>query len=164
VAGIDAPVIFNCLGYQSVFPDEELYAVLGQSMYISAPGDGERFGLGAGEHAVFRHSQGVHIGAFFIPHQQAISPRQDLYDRSMAFIAKPFRDLCASVGRDPPVIDLSTIERVSVGMRPFRATGPRVEREELGDKIVIHNYGHGAHGWTLGYGSALEAVKLAGLG
>jgi glycine/D-amino acid oxidase-like deaminating enzyme len=163
VAGLDASVVFNCLGYQSVFPDEQLYAVLGQSMYIPVPACGPTFGLGAGEHAVFCHSRGVHIGAFFIPGRSSPSPRRELYDRSVAFVEGPFRELCSSVGLVAPILDFDDVERVNVGIRPFRPAGPRVERDKLGQKIVIHNYGHGAHGWTLGYGSALEAAKLAQL-
>ena len=52
------------------------------------------------------------------------------------------------------------IIRVDVGLRPFRAAGFRVEREALGSKALIHNYGHGGGGITLSWGTAKLAVDL----
>lgn len=51
-----------------------------------------------------------------------------------------------------------------VGYRPGRKQ-IRVEkqlREAYGSRpyTVVHNYGHGGNGFTLGYGSALHAARL----
>src|ERR1051325_7324586 len=48
-----------------------------------------------------------------------------------------------------------------VGLRPFRRSGFRVEAESLGDKVLVHNYGHGGGGMSLSWGSADLAAKLA---
>lgn len=40
------------------------------------------------------------------------------------------------------------IFRVTVCLRPFRAAGPRLDVERVGDKTVVHNYGHGGSGWS----------------
>jgi glycine/D-amino acid oxidase-like deaminating enzyme len=63
----------------------------------------------------------------------------------------------------PPRLDLSIerLMRITVCLRPFRAIGPRIEAESVGDKKVIHNYGHGGAGWTLSWGSAQRAAALA---
>jgi D-amino-acid oxidase len=53
------------------------------------------------------------------------------------------------------------IFRVTVCLRPFRAAGPRLEVERLGDKTVVHNYGHGGSGWSLSWGSSSIAVEKA---
>jgi len=53
------------------------------------------------------------------------------------------------------------ITRITVCTRPFRAEGPRIEAERIGDKTVIHNYGHGGSGWSLSWGSSSIAVDLA---
>ena len=50
---------------------------------------------------------------------------------------------------------------ITVCLRPFRAAGPRLETERVGDKLVVHNYGHGGSGWSLSWGSADVAVRQA---
>jgi len=45
--------------------------------------------------------------------------------------------------------------------RPFRAQGPRLDAEQLGQKIIVHNYGHGGSGWSLSWGSSGIAVQKA---
>ena len=51
--------------------------------------------------------------------------------------------------------------RITVCTRPFRAAGPRIEVERVGDKLVVHNYGHGGSGWSLSWGSSTLAVEKA---
>lgn len=51
--------------------------------------------------------------------------------------------------------------RITVCTRPFRAAGPRIEAERIGDKVVVHNYGHGGSGWSLSWGSSTLATELA---
>jgi D-amino-acid oxidase len=52
--------------------------------------------------------------------------------------------------------------RERVGLRPFRKSGVRLEREKLCDsRPVVHNYGHGGSGFTLSWGCAQEVVERA---
>ena len=60
-----------------------------------------------------------------------------------------------------PRVSMDAVIRVIVGHRPYRSKGFRVEREQLGEKIVIHNYGHGGGGLSLGWGSSALAVREA---
>ena len=53
------------------------------------------------------------------------------------------------------------ITQITVCTRPFRAQGPRIEAERIGQKIVVHNYGHGGSGWSLSWGSSSIAVEKA---
>ncbi len=53
------------------------------------------------------------------------------------------------------------IVAINVCSRPFRARGPRIEAERIGRKTVVHNYGHGGSGWSLSWGAAALAVRLA---
>ena len=53
------------------------------------------------------------------------------------------------------------IFRITVCLRPFRAAGPRMDVETLGDKTIVHNYGHGGSGWSLSWGSATVATASA---
>lgn len=61
----------------------------------------------------------------------------------------------------PLRISADLITHITVCLRPFRRAGPRIEMEKLGHKTVVHNYGHGGSGWSLSWGSAEEALKLA---
>ena len=63
-----------------------------------------------------------------------------------------------------PHVSMDAVIRVIVGHRPYRPNGFRVERELFDDTIVIHNYGHGGGGLSLGWGSsALALHEVAGL-
>ena len=63
-----------------------------------------------------------------------------------------------------PRVSMDAVIRVIVGHRPYRPNGFRVEREQFDDKTVIHNYGHGGGGLSLGWGSsALALHEAAGL-
>ena len=50
---------------------------------------------------------------------------------------------------------------ITVCLRPFRAAGPRLDTEMIGDTLVVHNYGHGGSGWSLSWGSSTIAVQKA---
>ena len=50
--------------------------------------------------------------------------------------------------------------RTVVGLRPFRPSGFVVRAELLGDKLLVHNYGHGGGGMTLSWGTARLAADL----
>ncbi|MDP0500447.1 MAG: FAD-dependent oxidoreductase [Verrucomicrobiota bacterium JB022] len=51
--------------------------------------------------------------------------------------------------------------KTTVGLRPFRRSGPNLSVEPLGNKTLVHNYGHGGSGWSLSWGSSREAVDKA---
>jgi len=50
---------------------------------------------------------------------------------------------------------------IKVCLRPFRTKGPNLDVEQIGDTMVVHNYGHGGSGWSLSWGSADMAVQKA---
>ena len=59
-------------------------------------------------------------------------------------------------------IDKPKVFAERVGLRPFRKSGVRLERDQLSDgRTVIHNYGHGGAGFTLSWGCAEEVCGLA---
>ena len=57
--------------------------------------------------------------------------------------------------------DESTLLRTTVGLRPYRPDGFVVSAERVGEKLVIHDYGHGGSGMTLCWGTAQMAIELA---
>lgn len=44
--------------------------------------------------------------------------------------------------------------------RPMRRGSPAMYVENINDKIIAHNYGHGGSGWTLGPGATAYVIKL----
>src|SRR3954454_24292105 len=56
-------------------------------------------------------------------------------------------------------VSADRVIRTIVGLRPFRPSGFVVRAEKLGDKLVVHNYGHGGAGITLSWGTAQLAVE-----
>jgi D-amino-acid oxidase len=60
-----------------------------------------------------------------------------------------------------PRVSMDAVIRVIVGHRPYRSKGFRVERERFDGKTIIHNYGHGGGGLSLGWGSSALALREA---
>ena len=167
-----ADVVFNCMGFDSpsLFPDTSLFHVRGQSMFIdSNEDDGPLFGIASGHHAIFKHRRGFYIGSYFLERESIVRtfPHKAEYDLSIAFARGPYGVLCERLGFQLPTIDFNRIRRVNTGIRPYRPDGPRVEADDnlanCGTRSVkvVHNYGHGAHGWTVGYATAEDAVNIA---
>ena len=48
--------------------------------------------------------------------------------------------------------------RTITGLRPYRASGFVLRSERIGDKLLVHDYGHGGGGITLSWGTAQLAV------
>jgi glycine/D-amino acid oxidase-like deaminating enzyme len=76
---------------------------------------------------------------------------------------------CATVGTKgytdctplaPVDADPSRLIRAVAGLRPFRRQGFVVRGEPLGDKRLVHNYGHGGGGITLSWGTSKLATEL----
>jgi D-amino-acid oxidase len=78
---------------------------------------------------------------------------------------------CATVGARPrtvrgcsplvPVkVDANLVIRTMAGLRPYRRSGFVVRAEPLGEKKLVHNYGHGGGGITLSWGSSKLATEL----
>ena len=78
-------------------------------------------------------------------------------DGSVARYPRPF-------SRGPwlaPRIARDRVVRSVVGHRPYRRSGFVVEGERMGEKLVIHNYGHGGGGISLSWGSSALALREA---
>ena len=76
---------------------------------------------------------------------------------------------CATTGARSPALGgcLPRVEvaperviRTVAGLRPYRSAGFVVRAEALGDKRLVHNYGHGGAGITLSWGSSRLATEL----
>lgn len=84
-----------------------------------------------------------------------------------ASVARPMAASPQAV-RTPGYLDVAPIRArpdrlfdITCCLRPFRAQGPRLDVEQVGDAQVVHNYGHGGSGWSLSWGSSTLAVRKA---
>lgn len=80
-------------------------------------------------------------------------------------ISAPVQAVAPGLRAAPPLAavraEIDRVSRISACLRPFRKAGPRLEVETVGDKRVVHNYGHGGSGWSLSWGSGEIAVRYA---
>jgi D-amino-acid oxidase len=80
-------------------------------------------------------------------------------------MASPAANAVPFAERRPPIAPvharLDRLFDITVCLRPFRAQGPRLDTEQVGDALVVHNYGHGGSGWSLSWGSGTIAVRKA---
>ncbi|MEO1220351.1 MAG: FAD-dependent oxidoreductase, partial [Pseudomonadota bacterium] len=60
----------------------------------------------------------------------------------------------------PLDLDPANLTKITVCLRPFRTSGPRLEVDRAGQRVLIHNYGHGGSGWSLAWGYAEAARDL----
>ena len=60
----------------------------------------------------------------------------------------------------PVIADESRIIRTMAGLRPYRRQGFVVRADQLGEKRLVHNYGHGGGGITLSWGTSKLATEL----
>lgn len=76
---------------------------------------------------------------------------------------------CATIGTRhsaictplPPVlVNESRVVRTIAGLRPYRRSGFVVRAEQLGEKRLVHNYGHGGSGITMSWGTSKLAIDL----
>ena len=73
------------------------------------------------------------------------------------------RSLTAGVASDclPRVIVAADrVIRTVAGLRPYRRSGFVVRAEGFGEQRLVHNYGHGGSGITLGWGTSRLATNL----
>lgn len=90
-----------------------------------------------------------------------VGKRSSIFNPAMNQAALAPVNLPESTCHIPPVhVSEDRVIRSVVGLRPHRPSGFRVERERVGDTVVVHNYGHGGGGITLSWGTAKLATDL----
>ncbi|HKT05676.1 MAG TPA: FAD-dependent oxidoreductase [Rugosimonospora sp.] len=152
-AAREAPVVVNCTGSgaRELVPDVEVVPERGQLVVVENPGVDEFFC--DAEHAPEM--------TYFLPHGDRMvlgstaHPARDDADYDPALAERIVRR-CATIR---PELRRARVLGHRVGFRPTR-THIRVEREALGGRHLIHNYGHGGGGVSLSWGCAGAVADL----
>uniref|UniRef100_A0A8C5JT24 D-aspartate oxidase n=1 Tax=Junco hyemalis TaxID=40217 RepID=A0A8C5JT24_JUNHY len=147
-------IVVNCtgMGAHQLVGDKQLFPVRGQVLKVHAPWVTQFIRDGDGLTYIYPGIHRVTLGGTREKGNWSLSPdagtTRDIFDR------------CCSL--EPSLQGAQDIE-VKVGLRPSRQS-VRVQREVLsqgGLKLpVVHNYGHGAGGFSVHRGTAKEAAVL----
>jgi D-amino-acid oxidase len=152
-----APMVVNCtgMGARTLVPDPELVPIRGQLVVVENPGLTEFFSEDTGPSSpdllhIYPQGKTAVLGGLAAAGDATAEPDPEV---AASILAR-----CCAV--EPRLRNARVIGH-RAGLRPTRPF-VRVEQEQVGSAIVIHNYGHGGAGVTLSWGCATEVVSLAG--
>lgn len=147
-------IIVNCsgLGSKSLVGDDKMYPIRGQVLKMEAPWLKNFIRDGDGKTYIYPGIHSVTVGGTKQEGDWRLQP--DEGDREAML------ERCCKL---EPSLRKAKVLTEWVGLRPGRVS-PRVEMELMqlrGHKVpVVHNYGHGALGVGLAWGTSLEALGL----
>lgn len=154
-------IIINCLGCgANLFNDQYLKPVKGVSLRLK-PIPQIKHVVSYDDHIIAPRSNDTYIGASYIEDSQDFNVNEqeknyvfESIKRTMESPGQPFSVPKGSLKKQNIISSM-------VGFRPARSIGPRVEKEIIGSKLIVHNYGHGGNGVILSWGSSRQAMRLA---
>ncbi|RIA90822.1 hypothetical protein C1645_769041 [Glomus cerebriforme] len=176
----DTDVVINCSGVHARtlggVEDPDVYPVRGQIVIVQLPRTYVNW-------AFLRHSCGNHTikplngieMTYVIPRENGevvLGGTYDEYNYSTDVddnMAAAIIQRCLATRPDllPPGQDKLTIKRSTVGLRPCRKSGTRVEGEWITSEkfskkkiLICHNYGHGGAGFQSSYGTAKHVIEV----
>ena len=148
---VSGEVVVNCvgLGARELCGDEEVRPARGQVIFIDQdPGIGH-------------FDQQPETLTYTIPRSDVtvLGGTAQVDDWGMDIRAEDDDLILSKVEALWPELDRSRIIGGAVGLRPSRSE-VRLEVEYIGERRVVHNYGHGGAGVTLSWGCAEEVANL----
>jgi D-amino-acid oxidase len=156
ITDVDAEfkTIINCSGVWSnqLVPDTATFPIRGQFISLQKPQGLNKIIFGQiddnGYALVVPRKNDCWIGGTTVNH-----------DWSLEVDAAMTKTMLERATVLEPRIEGMKILKTSVGLRPGRKE-VRLEAEETSGRLIIHNYGHGGSGFTVGWGCAEEVVSL----
>ena len=148
---VSGEVVVNCvgLGARELCDDEDVRPARGQIIFIDQdPGIGH-------------FDQTPETLTYTIPRSDVtvLGGTAQIDDWGMDIRPEDYDLILSKVEALWPQLDRSKIVGEAVGLRPSRSE-VRLEVEYIGEKKVVHNYGHGGAGVTLSWGCAEEVANL----
>ena len=148
---VSGEVVVNCvgLGARELCGDEEVRPARGQVIFIDQdPGIGH-------------FDQQPETLTYTIPRSDVtvLGGTAQVDDWGMDIRAEDDKLILSKVEALWPELDRSRIIGGAVGLRPSRSE-VRLDVEYIGERKVVHNYGHGGAGVTLSWGCAEEVANL----
>ncbi len=152
-AAEQAPLLANCAGLaaRELANDPSVRSVRGHQVIVDNPGLDEFFieaPFGPAWTAYWPHPDHVVLGSSAAEDDENMEPSPAL--------AKEILRRCIEV---EPRLRHARVRGHQVGLRPDRPT-VRLDAEQVGGALCVHNYGHGGSGVTLSWGCAREAAAL----
>lgn len=155
LTGSDQQVLVNAtgLGARRLEADAAVIPVRGQTVLV-ANHEATRASVNADGYYAYPRSDGIVLGGTAEHGVWDTEPQRDTIARIIATNARIL----------PQLRDVQPIES-RAGLRPYRRGGVRLELDRDGPAPIVHAYGHGGSGWTLGPGTARRvAAMVDGLG
>jgi D-amino-acid oxidase len=150
----DAPIVVNCsgVGARDLVPDGEVVPIRGQLVAVRNPGLHEFFA---------EHTAELGEMSYLLPHGDILllggSAEPGVADpRPDPQVAEAIVKRCGAIF---PEIGRAEILGHRGGIRPSRPR-VRLEREDLGGRHIVHNYGHSGAGVSLSWGCAADVAAL----
>lgn len=149
-------LLVNCtgLGSRELIGDESLFGIRGHVLRVRAPWV---------RHHVESHSLDASKPAYIIPNSELVvlGGTKQPGNEDTSYTEEDVQEILERCQRIVPSLKSAEVVESWVGLRPGR-NGVRVELEKMpGGRTVIHNYGHGGSGLTIGWGCCGDVVKLA---
>jgi D-amino-acid oxidase len=149
------PIIINCSGVWSsqLVPDKESFPIRGQYILVEKPRGLNKITFATnddnGYTLIVPRQHDCYLGGTTLYH-----------DWDTAIRPETTTVILGNAEQIEPRLAGMQVLKTGVGLRPGRRA-VRLEAERLEDnRQVIHNYGHGGSGFTVGWGAAEDVVKL----
>lgn len=150
----DAPVVVNCsgVGARELVPDPEVQPIRGQLVAVRNPGLIDFFA---------EHTDELGEMTYLLPQGDVLllggsAEKGEAEPLPDAQIATAIVQRCSQIF--PAIRDAEVLGH-RTGIRPSRPE-VRLEHENLGDRHIVHNYGHSGAGVSLSWGCADEAAEI----